>query len=99
MDNYPDDIRNYDNDPRSPFYNNEREDFINRKVDIIEFDEIIEALESSDIEYEEIFQILAEVYLARGTELNTSLYKLNDIIERAIRSYAEKDPDHNCVAW
>jgi hypothetical protein len=26
MDNYPDDIRKYDNDPRSPFYVSERWD-------------------------------------------------------------------------
>ena len=34
-DNYPDDIRQYDNDPRSPFYDSREDDEVREKADAI----------------------------------------------------------------
>jgi len=58
-DNYPDDIRQYDNDPRSPFYDSREDDEVRDKADAVgdlwlaelnEFNEISElGLDRADL--------------------------------------------------
>ena len=54
--NYPDDIRKYDNDPRSPFYDSGAEDEIEAKAD-----ELREGEEYSDYTDEELLDEAAQI--------------------------------------
>ena len=69
MVNYPDDIRQYDDDPRSPFYDGKQERFIEYLTQEIAIDPdvMVEVLADSNERYGNIVSILCDIYEKRSS--------------------------------
>ena len=68
-DNYPADIRQYDDDPRSPFYDDKHERFIEYLTQEIAIDPdvMVEVLADSNERYGNIVSILCDIYDKRSS--------------------------------
>ena len=64
MSNYPDDIRQYDHDPRSPFYDDRNERYIESLSHEIATDPeiMVDVLSDSEYRYANIVSILCDLY-------------------------------------
>ena len=98
-DNYPDDIRQYDHDPRSPFYNDptespEYEDMFNRLLDdqAADPDICIEAVGEVDAE---TARRLSDEFLAhrKDNEKLSHLLNIGRIVYVAIERYCMPDQE------
>ena len=88
---YPPDIRNFDNDPRSPFYQDPQEGFVDAFVDEIKAadDTLHEVLQEDDKFYEFIFGLAASVTLDENDTPTDLKAAIQEKAEEAITRHAE----------
>ena len=102
MNNYPEDIRQYDNDPRSPFYDDSYERYIETLAyDIATDPEImIDVLADSDERYGNIVHILCAMFEEKyenvsrtmnGSNLNKFMSAWLELAEETAKRYAKKE--------
>ena len=97
MNNYPEDIRQYDNDPRSPFYDDRKE----RYMEILSHEIAIEpeimkdVLADSENRYGNIVSILCDLYDKKShkedfsNQLNQLCYAWLELAEETAKRYEE----------
>lgn len=97
MSNYPDDIRQYDNDPRSPFYDDSYERYMEAFSHEIAIDPniMIDVLADSEERYGNIVHILCALFekryerLTYDDELNKFVSAWLELAEEAAKRYEE----------
>ena len=97
MSNYPDDIRQYDNDPRSPFYDDRYERYMDAFSHSIAIDPniMIDVMADSENRYGNIVSILCDLYDKKSNkedfsdQLNQLCHAWLELAEETAKRYEE----------
>lgn len=98
MNNYPDDVRQYDIDPRSPFYDDREERYKEILLEMISEDPeiMILALDADPTRFGNIVIILCDLYSTKtrgndySSQLSQFIYAWEEIAESVANKRAEE---------